>query len=959
MGEKKYDTSDPRFWFGGEKLPDNYTSKVTEDVLIKLRIYHGGKFVGDPSVAYTGGEVHEMQWGWDLDTIFSMEVGKFKATAGSESSEDSDSCDEEYCAKGEVSDDEDTEYDSDDDSEAAAPAHESEVESEDQSSEVSLDDSDYDEKWDWMGDLPPESLNPFITLTTEVEGEENLHNIGVDADYGDVKLNEFGSVLVTESTIEDLLDDNDNSSALDTPSDSDDEEQPWKKYPKFKLPEEGEKVEFQLGHVFTSKNLVKAAVKDYALDHKKNVRFSKNDRKRMVVKCDKECPFYLRLSRTRGSQCYQVVTYVPTHTCCRTAKNRQAKTKLLARKFMPLLRHTPSMRTKALCLEARERWGVHLSKFQAYRAERRAIELIQGGMVDQYTHVRSYAEELRRSNPGSTAIVKCAVGKKGAVFERMYVCFQACKLAFVTTCRPLIGLDGCFLKGFYGGQLFAAVGKDGNNQMYPIAFAVVEAETKDSWAWFVDLLVQDLDAIQPKKWSFISDQQKGLVPTLAASEACLEHRLCVKHLYANLRKRYPGGDLKDLVWVAARANTKEEWKTAMDNMKKDFEGAWLELCQIFPEQWTRSHYSTYTKCDLQVNNMCEAFNKAILDYRDAPIISLMEGLKHYLTERIVKQRKMMERYRGDICPIIQKNLEKVKRAADQWEPQWAGDEHYNLFQVVKGDKDKYSVDLSQNKCACGKWELSGVPCCHAIACMWVTNKRPEDFVEPCYRKSTYMETYSHIILPNNGPKLWPKVDSEPVKPPYMRRAPGRPKKQRTRTNDEPRKPSNPYKLKRHYKTTKCSACGGLGHNRASCKGKTAADRVIPKGGNKENSQVERPGGESQAMRPQTEATQAQTSETQTQPTQPTQSQPTQPTQSQPQPQPQPQPHPMLSQTQPSQTQLSQTSVSLSQPPQTQLSQTQSSHPQLSQTQPSQTIEPTKKKRGRPQGSTSSSNKKQK
>jgi hypothetical protein len=47
--------------------------------------------------------------------------------------------------------------------------------------------------------------------------------------------------------------------------------------------------------------------------------------------------------------------------------------------------------------------------------------------------------------------------------------FKACKTAFVTCCRPLIGLDGCFLKGLYGGQLPTDVGKDGNNQMCPIA----------------------------------------------------------------------------------------------------------------------------------------------------------------------------------------------------------------------------------------------------------------------------------------------------------------------------------------------------------------------------------------------------------------------------------------------------------------------------------------------------------
>ena len=53
------------------------------------------------------------------------------------------------------------------------------------------------------------------------------------------------------------------------------------------------------------------------------------------------------------------------------------------------------------------------------------------------------------------------------------------------TCRPLIGLDGCFLKGEYRGQLLTAIGKDGNNQMLPIAYAVVEAETTELWSWLL------------------------------------------------------------------------------------------------------------------------------------------------------------------------------------------------------------------------------------------------------------------------------------------------------------------------------------------------------------------------------------------------------------------------------------------------------------------------------------------
>jgi len=67
-------------------------------------------------------------------------------------------------------------------------------------------------------------------------------------------------------------------------------------------------------------------------------------------------------------------------------------------------------------------------------------------------------------------------------------------------------VDGCFLKGPNGGQLLAVVGRDGNDQMYPIAFAVVEGETKEAWAWFFKQLLEDIGTNQ--RWTFMSDQQK-------------------------------------------------------------------------------------------------------------------------------------------------------------------------------------------------------------------------------------------------------------------------------------------------------------------------------------------------------------------------------------------------------------------------------------------------------------------
>jgi len=70
----------------------------------------------------------------------------------------------------------------------------------------------------------------------------------------------------------------------------------------------------------------------------------------------------------------------------------------------------------------------------------------------------------------------------------------------------VIGLDACFLKGVYKGQLMAAIGRDANNNMYQISIAVVEAENKDRWTWFLEALLADLGR-SPHGWTFISDRQ--------------------------------------------------------------------------------------------------------------------------------------------------------------------------------------------------------------------------------------------------------------------------------------------------------------------------------------------------------------------------------------------------------------------------------------------------------------------
>ena len=119
--------------------------------------------------------------------------------------------------------------------------------------------------------------------------------------------------------------------------------------------------------------------------------------------------------------------------------------------------------------------------------------------------------ELKKSNTTVVLEVSENQGGQQPDFKRMYICFDACKRGFLAGCRRIIGVDGCFLKGLYKGQLLCAVGRDANNGMFPLAWAVVGRENEDNWKWFLGLLSSELGITDMGEgWAFSSDQKKVL-----------------------------------------------------------------------------------------------------------------------------------------------------------------------------------------------------------------------------------------------------------------------------------------------------------------------------------------------------------------------------------------------------------------------------------------------------------------
>lgn len=75
-----------------------------------------------------------------------------------------------------------------------------------------------------------------------------------------------------------------------------------------------------------------------------------------------------------------------------------------------------------------------------------------------------YRLELIKTHPRSAIKFRCEEG----IFQCMYVYLTPLREGVLAGCRKILSIDGCFLKGLYGGQQLAAVGINVNDCIYPV-----------------------------------------------------------------------------------------------------------------------------------------------------------------------------------------------------------------------------------------------------------------------------------------------------------------------------------------------------------------------------------------------------------------------------------------------------------------------------------------------------------
>lgn len=301
-------------------------------------------------------------------------------------------------------------------------------------------------------------------------------------------------------------------------TDSEMEDVPRRRYPKFVEERLGPDFKFILGMDFASLDQFKEALTDVCVTNGREYKFLKNDSIRCRVACrSDDCPWLILCSKVGNKKSYRIKTLVDNHTCARVFDNKSANIKWVKKKLLNTVRTVNKISTNEIVDDFRVNLGTGITRYRAWKGKQLATEEVEGAVELQYTLLWRFSNELRARSAGNTCKMSFESPRTTLFprFSRYYMCLDGCKRGFLAGCRPFIGLDGCHLKTKHGGILLAAVGRDANEQYFPLAFAVVESETKDSWRWFMELLMDDIDPTRSSRWVFISDQQKVIVILLS------------------------------------------------------------------------------------------------------------------------------------------------------------------------------------------------------------------------------------------------------------------------------------------------------------------------------------------------------------------------------------------------------------------------------------------------------------
>lgn len=166
----------------------------------------------------------------------------------------------------------------------------------------------------------------------------------------------------------------------------------------------------------------------------RDFRYHRNCKKRVIVNFkQKNCPFYMVASQIKNEKTFCIKKIFLDHMCGITKESTRINAKWLSKAYEGTIRSDATTNVKSIMDKAMEDFGVEVPKMMAYRAKNKAIEVVLGDHVKQYTRMRDYMQTVIDTNPGSRCIVQTVRPKPGKNprFHGLFFCVNGPKEGFL------------------------------------------------------------------------------------------------------------------------------------------------------------------------------------------------------------------------------------------------------------------------------------------------------------------------------------------------------------------------------------------------------------------------------------------------------------------------------------------------------------------------------------------------
>ncbi|RYR74647.1 hypothetical protein Ahy_A02g009379 isoform A [Arachis hypogaea] len=571
--------------------------------------------------------------------------------------------------------------------------------------------------------------------------------------------------------------------------------------------------EFQVGQQFQDKDEALLSVKTY------------------VGKCSEfgnGCTWLIRLSLRQRKGIWEVKRYNGPHTCLASSissDHRSLDYHVISTFVMPMVRADAGVNIKVLQNATAAHFGFRPTYRRVWMAKQKAVAVIYGDWDESYNELPRWVLGVQLTMPGTVAVLRtCPVRVGGQVddsqvyFHRLFWTFPPCIQAF-RHCKPLVSIDGTHLYGKYGGTLLVAIAQDGNSNILPVAFALVEGENAESWSFFLSHLREH---VTPQLGLLvISDRHNGIKAALEAPDGgwlppAAYRAFCIRHVAANFALTFKGKDARRLLVNAAYAKTEVEFDYWFDILRSENPAMCDWANRIEYSLWTQ-HCDEGRRFGHMTTNISECVNSILKGVRNLPVCSLVKATYGRLAELFVRKGREAEAQMGTgqqfsqyLVKCIEANLRTARHFTvtvyDRDNSEYTVAETTPTGSFSLGT---YRVSLGSKTCDCGYFQALHFPCPHALACCAYSRLTWQPYVHEVYQLSSVFGVYQMGFAPPIPEGFWPPYAGPTVIPdPSMRRArEGRPRSTRIRTNMDEADPNRPKR---------CGLCRQPGHTRRSC-----------------------------------------------------------------------------------------------------------------------------------------------